>query len=45
MGATIGPDLPVKFESNSISLQLPTEGVILEDGWKIIPLFKPEVKC
>ena len=45
-GATIGPDLPVKFESNSISLQLPSGGVVLEDGWKIIPLFKPEVeKC
>ena len=43
-GATTGPDLPVEFESNSISLQLPTEGITLEDGWRIIPLFNPEVR-
>ena len=44
MGATIGQDLPVEFETNSISLQLPSNRVILEDGWIITPLFNPEVR-
>ena len=43
-GATIGPDLRVEFESSSISLQLPSEGVTLEDGWKIVPMFHPVVR-
>lgn len=44
MGATIGQDLPVEFATNSISLQLPSNKVILEDGWIITPLFNPEVR-
>ena len=43
-GATIGPDLRVEFESSSIALQLPSEGVTLEDGWKIVPMFHPVVR-
>ena len=43
-GATIGPDLRIEFESSSISLQLPSEGVTLEDGWKIVPMFHPVVR-
>jgi len=43
-GATIGPDLKIEFQSSSISLQLPSEGVTLQDGWKIIPFFHPGVR-
>lgn len=44
-GAIVGPNLRVEFaESKSISLELPSVDVILNDGWKIIPLTPPEVK-
>ena len=43
-GATVGPNLRVEFESKSISLELPSVDVILNDGWKIIPLIPPEVR-
>ena len=36
----VGPDLPIEFESDSISL----EGVILEDEWRIFPLIPPTVR-
>lgn len=42
-GATIGPNLQVEFESNNISLELPSRELILNGGWKIIPLIPPEV--
>ena len=44
IGATIGPSMSVEFESDSISLQLPPEGVTLEGGWKIIPMSPPVVR-
>ena len=43
-GAKIGPHLRVEFEASSISLDLPFEGVTFEEGWKLLPLFHPEVK-
>lgn len=43
-GATVGPNLQVEFESKSISLELPSMDVILNGGWKIIPLIPPEVR-
>lgn len=43
-GATIGPDLPVEFESECISLELPPEEVMLESGWRILPVFPPVVR-
>ena len=43
-GATIGPNLQVEFQSNNISLELPSEEVILNDGWKIVSLIPPEVR-
>ena len=44
--ATCGHDegMLVEFESSSISLNLPTEGIILQNGWKILPQFHPAVK-
>ena len=36
--------MPVKFESDSISLQLPSEEDNLDDGWNIVPLFSPVVR-
>ena len=44
-GATIGLDHVVEFESETISLQLPSEGITLEDGWKIVPIVHPMVSC
>ena len=43
-GATIGPDLLIEFESDHLSLELPSEGVTLEGGWKLFPLFNPMVR-
>ena len=43
-GATIGSDLPVEFESDSISLQLPSEEDIRGNGWKIVTPFSPAVR-
>ena len=42
--ATIGPDTRVEFESETISLQLPSEEEILKGGWRILPLFAPVVR-
>ena len=42
-GAIVGPHLPVEFEASRISLELPSNGVTLEEGWKLLPLFNPEV--
>ena len=42
-GATIGPNLQVEFESDCISLQLPSEEEILSGGWRIVPLIYPRV--
>ena len=44
IGATTGPDLPVEFESDSISLQLPSKREILNGGWRLFPLFYPSVR-
>ena len=43
-GAKIGPDLPIEFESDSISLKLPSNEGILDSGWRLIPLFHPMVR-
>ena len=42
--ATVGPALPVEFEAETISLQLPPIG-IYKDGWKIILLQNQMVGC
>ena len=41
---TDGPHLPVEFEASSITLELPDDGVALGEGWKLLPLFYPEVR-
>ena len=41
MGAIFEAEMRVDFESNSISLQ----EVDLENGWRIFPVFNPEVLC
>ena len=43
MDATVGPHLPIEFEEDCISLQLPSKEESLESGWKIVPLFHPQV--
>ena len=42
--ATSGSDLSVEFESEHISLELPSHGITFESGWKILPLFNPLVR-
>ena len=42
-GAIVGPHLPVEFEASRISLDLPSNGVPLKEGWRLLPLFNPEV--
>ena len=43
-GAILGAHLQVEFDSEAsrISLELPSNGVTLK-GWKLLPLFNPEV--
>lgn len=36
--------LVVKFQDNSISLDIPRGGVVLESGWKISPMAHPGVR-
>ena len=43
-GATSGPHLSVEFETDTISLEVPSEGVTLENGWRIFPLLSPVVR-
>ena len=40
-----GPDQPVDFESEQIKLDIPLDGITLEEGWKITPLTAPVVSA
>ena len=44
--AEVGPDMLIEFDSERVSLDIPTGGIATEDDtWKIIPLvFPPVVK-
>ena len=42
--AIAGPDLVVEFESHEIELDIPREGITLDEGWKITPLIAPVVR-
>ena len=42
-GATKGPHFPIEFEEDCMLLQLPSEEESLESGWRIVPLFHPQV--
>lgn len=39
-----GPDQPLEFESDKIELDIPREGITLQEGWKITPLIAPVVR-
>ena len=41
-GAILGLQQPVEFESDTISLDIPLEGLSIK-GWKITPLMRPVV--
>ena len=41
-GALFGPHQPVKFQADSISLDIPMEGRSIQ-GWKITPSIRPVV--
>ena len=43
--AKLGPAQPVQFESEQIELDIPLEGVKLEEGWVITPLTAPVVSA
>lgn len=38
-----GPDQPVEFEADQIRLDIPPKGIVLEEGWKLVPLITPVV--
>ena len=40
-----GPDLLVDFEKDQIKLDIPEEGITLDEGWTITPLIPPVVRC
>ena len=42
--ALAGPELDVIFEDKEIVLQVPNEGVIINDNWTITPLAYPKVR-
>ena len=39
----MGPDQEVIFEGEQITLDIPKEGIALENGWTIIPFTYPGV--
>ena len=39
----LGSQQLIEFESEEIKLDIPMEGTILKEGWKITPLTEPEV--
>ena len=41
-GAILGLQQPMEFESDTISLDIPLEGIAIK-GWKITPLMRPVV--
>ena len=41
--ALSGPDQPVEFEADQIRLDIPPKGIVLEEGWKLVPLIAPVV--
>ena len=41
--AKVGPSQVVIFERNEIKLDIPVEGVVLENGWAITPYTYPGV--
>ena len=43
VGATVGPRQYVIFEMEAITLDIPVEGIVLEDGWTITPYTLPGV--
>lgn len=43
MYAIPGPGFEVQFESDTIRLAIPEDGVSLQNGWEIIPLIPPVV--
>ena len=42
-GFEFGADQPLEFESNLISLDIPTMGIDTDNGWRIVPLSPPQV--
>ena len=38
-----GPEQTIEFESNQIKLDIPIEGIELENGWKVTPILNPVV--
>lgn len=44
MSAIEGPNQEVEFEADTITLDVPKEGITTEEGWKIKPLAHPMVK-
>ena len=43
VAARVGPDQEVTFEQDQITLDIPKEGLVLENGWTIIPHIYPGV--
>ena len=43
LDAISGPDFEVQFKENSISLEVPEDGICLANGWAITPLVPPVV--
>ena len=41
--AKLGQEQVIEFDSDYISIDVPLEGVIKEEGWKIRPLGRPVV--
>ena len=42
-GGVRGPEQTIEFESNQIKLDIPTEGIELQNGWKVTPILNPVV--
>ncbi len=41
--AVLGLNLCIDFEEDRVRLDIPMEGMVIKDGWKLTPLFFPTV--
>ena len=42
--AVLGPEQSIIFKEDKISLDIPKEGRIVQDEWKIVPTIPPKVR-
>ena len=42
--AKLGLEQLIEFDSDSITIDIPVKGIKIEEGWRILPLYRPVVR-